>query len=58
MFKEFGWFLLLILFLFLGWIATGGPERNELNRTHPFLKQPTTQGDDGTVYTYDQIQKR
>ncbi len=54
MHPELKWFLLLLLGLWIGWLVTGGPTRIQENRTHPFLKQPTS-GDDTRIYSYQEI---
>lgn len=52
---ELKWFLILFLALWLAWAVTGGPQRNQINRTHPFIKRPDPT-DDGKVYTFKELQ--
>lgn len=55
MHSELKWFLILFFGLWLAWLVTGGPERNKINRTHPFIEQPSEGGD---IYTLDELKDR
>ncbi len=57
MHSELKWFLILLAGLWLAWFATGGPDRNEINRTHPFIEQPAPI-EGGNIYTLQELKDR
>ncbi len=52
MHSELKWFLLLLLGLWVAWLATGGPDRITVNRQNPFLESPT---EGGNIYSLEDL---
>lgn len=57
MHPELKWFFLLILILFVAWVATNGPARIPENQDRPFLEQPAPV-ESGQTYTLEQLKDR
>lgn len=43
--SDLKWFLIGFLVLYLIWYVSGGPEKNRINRTNPFLDEPYKGGE-------------
>jgi hypothetical protein len=52
---ELKWFLIGFIVLYMIWLLGGGPSRNNINRTHPFMDE-LYKG--GNVYTVDEVKNR
>lgn len=52
MHSELKWFLILLAILWLGWFATGGPDRIMTNRQNPFMEE-TYKG--GKIYSLQEL---
>ncbi len=54
--EDLKWFLLLCIGLWVLWLLTGGPARNE-NRYRPLLEQPAPI-EGGKPYTIEELKNR
>jgi len=52
---ELRWFLIGFVVLYIIWFVGGGPSRNDVNRTHPFIEEPYS---GGKIYTIEDLKNR
>lgn len=55
--SDLKWFIVLFIFLWLVWAATGGPARYE-NKVNQFVEEPVGPGERGGIYNINDLRER